>query len=49
MCLDEVKKPRDFTRLTQEDDSTYKILVGFAFYILPPIFSRGNLCNLVVS
>ncbi len=50
MCLAEAKKPRDFTRLTQEDGSTYKILVICLHFIsCLLIISCGNLCNLVVS
>ncbi len=46
MCLSEAKKPRDFTRLTQEDGSTYKILaICLHFISCLFILSRGNLCN----
>ena len=34
MCLDAVKKPRDFTRLTQDYGIRSGTLVSFIFYIL---------------
>ena len=34
MCLAEAKKPRDFTRLTQEYSIRHGTLVSFIFYIL---------------
>jgi hypothetical protein len=53
MCLDEVemrrKKPRDSTRLTQEEDIKHGILLMFVCYILPLHTFCENRCNLVVS
>ena len=44
MCLSESKKPRDFTRLIQEDGSTYNILVICLHFIFGRPYFLVEIC-----